>query len=55
MRTLRYGEVDCLAQGLISHKWQSRGLDLGSLAAEPIRKHYAILTDSVCVRVGCLL
>lgn len=28
-------ELDCLAQGYIPNKWQSHGLELGSLALEP--------------------
>lgn len=35
MRIVRCGELDCLAQGYIPNKWQSHGLELGSLAIEP--------------------
>lgn len=35
MRIARCGKFDCLALGYIPSKWQSHGLELGSLAVEP--------------------
>lgn len=47
-----HGYRECLAQGHISSKWKSPGLDLGSVAAKPDTS--ALCSgDSVCVPVEC--